>query len=48
MSVLSGAPVVFIVSETLGLLLASLAAAVCIFGCIVFLKNKDSHKGQWK
>ncbi|XP_073687502.1 interleukin-17 receptor A [Garra rufa] len=41
---LPGAPVVFIILVTLGLLLASLAAAVCIFGCIVFLKNKNSHK----
>uniref|UniRef100_A0A672NHH5 SEFIR domain-containing protein n=2 Tax=Sinocyclocheilus grahami TaxID=75366 RepID=A0A672NHH5_SINGR len=41
---LPGAPVSFIILATLGLLLASLAAAVCIFGCIVFLKNKDLHK----
>ncbi|KAK2867247.1 hypothetical protein Q8A67_025364 [Cirrhinus molitorella] len=41
---LPGAPVVFIILVTLGLLLASLAAAVCIFGCIVFLQNKNSHK----
>ncbi|XP_058623043.1 interleukin-17 receptor A [Onychostoma macrolepis] len=41
---LPGAPVVFIILVTLGLLLASLTAAVCIFVFIVFLKNKDSHK----
>uniref|UniRef100_A0A9J7WWF6 SEFIR domain-containing protein n=2 Tax=Cyprinus carpio TaxID=7962 RepID=A0A9J7WWF6_CYPCA len=41
---LPGAPVVFIVLVTLVLLLALLAAAVCIFGCIRFVKNKDSHK----
>ncbi|XP_026094800.1 interleukin-17 receptor A-like [Carassius auratus] len=41
---LPGVPVVFIILVTLVLLLALLAAAVCIFGCIRFLKNKDSHK----
>uniref|UniRef100_A0A8C2DQ09 SEFIR domain-containing protein n=1 Tax=Cyprinus carpio TaxID=7962 RepID=A0A8C2DQ09_CYPCA len=41
---LPGAPVVFITLVTLGVLLASLAATVCIFGCIVFLKYKDLHK----
>ncbi|XP_059392095.1 interleukin-17 receptor A [Carassius carassius] len=41
---LPGAPVVFITLVTLGLLLASLAVTVCIFGCIVFLKYKDLHK----
>ncbi|XP_052454420.1 interleukin-17 receptor A [Carassius gibelio] len=41
---LPGAPVVFITLVTLGLLLASLAVTVCLFGCIVFLKYKDLHK----